>query len=197
MKQSMMHAAVCLACASPAFAGVTITVMESGSDVVMSGGGSLDTSLWTFHSLDQAVFPLVYSLGAIVIGQGGSADVYVSPVGYSGSSNMGLFGPNRFADSASGDLFGIFFGDRVLFVPPEYVSGAPLSGSATYLNQSLASLGLDMGSYTWMWDTGSQRLGEGGGTDFFTVNVVPAPSGVLALMGLAGLSAHRRRRAAA
>jgi len=54
----------------------------------------------------------------------------------------------------------------------------------TFENHTLGSLRLDVGGYTWVWDTAD------GPSDFFTINVLPAPGGA-ALFGLAGV---RRRR---
>jgi uncharacterized protein (TIGR03382 family) len=67
-----------------------------------------------------------------------------------------------------------------------YVSGSPLSGSSTWSNQTLSSLGITPGVYTWTWNTSA-------GTDFFTINVVPAP-GAAPLFAMTGAIHFRRRR---
>ena len=52
---------------------------------------------------------------------------------------------------------------------------------------TLASLGMDLGSYTWSW-------GSGGTADSLTLNVVPEPStAALMVLGIVGLAARRRR----
>lgn len=60
--------------------------------------------------------------------------------------------------SGTGDIFGItadpLFFEIVLTVPDNYVSGEALSGTATYENETFASLGMDIGSYTWSWGVG-------------------------------------------
>jgi hypothetical protein len=70
----------------------------------------------------------------------------------------GDFGPGSAtnATSGSGDLVGMvgFFG--YFFVPKGYISGNPLSDTATYSGQSFASLGVTPGTYVW------QSYGSGG-----------------------------------
>jgi hypothetical protein len=70
----------------------------------------------------------------------------------------------------------------VLFLPVNYVSGAPLSDSATWDNATIASLGLTPGTYTWTW-------GSGASADSFTVQIeasTPQP-GSMALLGAGAL----------
>ena len=74
--------------------------------------------------------------------------------------------------------------DRHVFVPAGYSSGDPLGVStATWTGETLDSLGLAIGSYTWTW-----------AGDSMTVNIVPEPTTALLLTtGLAGLAVRRRR----
>lgn len=68
------------------------------------------------------------------------------------------------------------------------MSGAPLSGSSTFANQTLASLGVTPGSYVWTW-------GSGANADSPTLNIiapaVPEPSS-LVLAGMGSLAAFGR-----
>jgi hypothetical protein len=78
-------------------------------------------------------------------------------------------------------MFGI-----ALVVPSGYVSGSLLSDTATYINQTFASLGAIPGTYLWTW-------GSGASDDTFTLQIgpvaaVPEPSSLLLLgIALAGL----------
>jgi VPDSG-CTERM motif len=75
-------------------------------------------------------------------------------------------------------------------VPSGYLTGNPLSGTSTYQEATLASLGLAAGTYTWTWGTGMNA-------DSFTLQIgsVPDAGSTLPLLGLAslGLIALRRK----
>ena len=173
-----------------AFAGVTITAEEVGGDVVFSGGGTLDTSQWTFFGTGPTE-PFVDPEFAMVVGAAGNIDAYTEGLGFSGPPNIGPGTTLFFADSGDGDLFALdwFLDGGALGVPTGYLSGDPLGPStATYIGHTFASLGVKEGVYTWTWDTAD---GQG---DFFTINIIPAP-GAFSLLGVAGVVCRRRRRA--
>ena len=71
-----------------------------------------------------------------------------------------------------------------LYVPDGYVSGSPLSDTATYDSQTFSSLGATPGTYEWTWGTGPNQN--------FTLVIgaaaVPEPSTwAMMLLGFAGL----------
>jgi hypothetical protein len=65
-------------------------------------------------------------------------------------------------------------------LPQGYVSGDPLSDSATYTGATFASLGVTPGTYVWTW-------GSGADADNFTLQIgptaAPEPSSLLLLAG--------------
>ena len=186
-----------LAGVSPSAQGaVIVDAIETGGpsgDVVFSGSGSLNLDAWTRAAVDGEDFgridpPRRFNVGPV---PSVPVDRYQDAVNFDGPSNFGLAG-DSLGSSGSGDIFGLLFADPLpvsgLIVPDGYTSGDPLSGSTTYDNETFASLGVDIGSYTWTW-------GSGDSADSITLNIVPEP-GTAALLGLgvAGLGVVGRSR---
>ncbi|HEX5325292.1 MAG TPA: PEP-CTERM sorting domain-containing protein [Acetobacteraceae bacterium] len=177
--------------APPAEAGYIVTLTQVGTDVVATGSGTIDLTGLTFNRTagdPAAVFP---SAGGIITGPATvtSEDAYG---GFSGPASFGS-GGFSFADSGSGDVVGIVSSTGLLSVPSGYVSGSALSDTATYDNQTFATLGITPGSYVWTWGSGTDA-------DSFTLDVgVPEPGSLAllatALIGLGALGWSRRRRA--
>ena len=68
-----------------------------------------------------------------------------------GPNNFGPGAPVSFgASSFTGNVMGVRQGavGPIAIVPSSYVSGNPLSGTATFNNQTLATLGFTPGTYT-------------------------------------------------
>lgn len=190
--RTLLVAALAAACAPSAFAGIILTAEEVGDDVVIHGGGTLDVSTWTFLSPGLQLTGIQASAN-IGVGPAPQAmvDIYTVPGMIDGPTSIGPGTDPFFADTGGGDAFGLGWspGLSILAVPSGY-TGAELSSTSTYLDHSFDTLGLAIGEYTWTWDT------IDGGSDFFTLNVVPAP-GALALLGLAALARRRRARTSA
>jgi len=135
--------------------GFTVTVTQVGPDVVWSGSGYFNLSA-------------LLSSGSNTIGGGfdaGSAIWAIGPTAtvdtYSGTSVTypASFGAGGVpATSNSGSTFGILSGPapalRLLYVPSGYISNTIISGSTTYLGQTIVGMGLTPGTYTWTWTTG-------------------------------------------
>ena len=144
-------------------AAFTISVAETGGNVVATGSGSLN--------IDSLAAGAPGSAASFVQANGGS--LYVGPtaltavVPYTGVTGPANFGAGAFtvADSGAGDIAGIDAGNA-LVVPNGYVSGAALSGSATWNATTFAGLGLTPGTYTWTW-------GAGANADSLTVQIGP------------------------
>lgn len=177
-----------------AVAGLVITVSQVGSDVVATGVGTMNltalTSAGTFNG--GACIDSTYAFMQVGPTSG------VTQAKYTGISGPSSFGSGLFtgATSGTGDSVG-FSGDAgYLLVPNGYVSGNPLSGSATFANATLSGLGLTPGTTTYSW-------GSGATADSLTLNIAAVPEidpamGSSALSLVAGVLAmieRRRRRA--
>jgi hypothetical protein len=164
-------------------AEAVINIVEYNGFVAVVGSGWLNIEALEFQNT-FGVPGIIYPIDGGVTVTSGDVEVYS---GAFGPISFGS-GTITFADTGSGDAFGISSGMSIL-VPLGYVSGDPLSASAIYLSQSFASMGLVEGTYVYTW-------GFGESADSLTVNVgaVPEPTiaGLLALGG--GVLALRSRK---
>lgn len=175
----------------PAQAAYMMTLTEVGSNVVATGSGSLDLTGLSLRVGFTASAPFINPSGAdLYVGMGDGA-LYAD---ISGPSNFGpSFGFGPTSASGSGDVAGIDGGESSVIVPEGYVSGAALSGNATWDNATFKSLGgATPGTYEWTWGTGAHA-------DSFTLQIraaaVPEPASLTLLaMGLAGLGVVLRTR---
>ncbi len=174
--------------AAIATAGVVVDISEVNDDVVMSGSGSLDVSLWTIEAPGGHIPGVGAQIGPNVGPFNGDIEVYVSPVNFQGPAAIGS-GTGFFTGDGTGTNFGIDVSRPSLVLPEDYIDNTPLAATALVEDESFATIGLTPGSYTWTWDTAS------GGSDFFTVNVaaVPEPTS-LALLSISAVALLRRRR---
>jgi hypothetical protein len=169
-------------------AAVVIDITQVGSDVVATGSGTIDTTDLTFVMANGGAAvagnSAVILFGSIsAVDQDGYVGVTPGPQAF---GSGGLISPS----STSGSDFGINGRVNALAVPVGY-SGSALSGSDTFDNQTLASLGLTPGTYTYTWGTGPDA-------DSLTVNIaaVPEPSTwATMILGFAGIvfMAYRRK----
>ena len=98
------------------------------------------------------------NVGRLTIGAAASNITQYSGATLSGPLNFGSGGSST-ADSGTGNMFGVspLAGVRTILIPTGYVSGTNISGTATYLNETLSSLGLTTGTYSWTWGTGNNQ----------------------------------------
>ncbi len=178
--------AVLIGLASTAHSAVTFTATQSGSDVIVTGSGTLNLDAWGVSAGGFNTDNLIPDMAGVIMGTAGPeiGTGYGSPTNYSAPANFGS-GSAIDATSGSGDSFGITE-TSVLFVPTGYSSDGPLSGTMTFAGQSLASIGMTPGTYVWSW-------GSGGTADSITLNVVPEPTAAL-LVGLGVFATGLRRR---
>jgi hypothetical protein len=167
----------------PAQAGYMVTLQQVGSNVVANGSGPLDLTGLSFAFVEfQSAF--TRPNGAVIVtGSSGPGDFYA---GVTGPTSFGS-GIATNASSSSGNIvgmvgpgtFSLLTGD--LIVPENYVSGDPLSDSATYNNATFSSLGITPGTYEWTWGTGANQ-------NFTLVAVAPAVPDSGSTLGLLSLS---------
>jgi hypothetical protein len=139
--------------------GLIVTITEVGSNVVMTGSGSLNLTGLSDGSV-QVTGGVNGTFGTWAIGSsttffarkrfGNSLNVYPNSFG------SGYTSPNSY----SGDTFGIQNGSlgKDLIVPIGYTSGSPLNGTATFMNKTISSMGLTPGTYTYSWGSDSITL---------------------------------------
>lgn len=168
--------------AGQAFAAHSIYVYQSGADVVASGSGPLNLTGLTPLAALQVAARTVPNIAQLIIG---SAPPYSA---YSGATGPASFGGGALAaaTSSSGNPILLEGGSGVIAVPVGYVSGTPLISSATWSGATIASLGMNPGTYTYTWAGDSLTVYIG--VQPPTGAPVPVPGlPPLALVGLAGL----------
>lgn len=173
--------------APKADASVVMTVTQVGADVFASGSGTLDITNLTNPNNGSAAPFIKGDTGVLIIGLLPNNQFANWQGSVTGPTSFGTFGSFN-ADSTTGDHFGIRYQFQQVVTPVGYVSGNPLSATATWNNKTLASLGLVEGTYVWTWGTGIHA-------DSFTLTIgTPEPGSLLLLSTGAGLLVVLRLR---
>jgi len=173
-----------------AHAGFIATIQQVGSNVVITGSGTINTAALTPDSSANAAGFVFASYPAILL-NASSATYSIYTLASTGPSNYGS-GGELFASSGSGAAVGFEQGGfNEIALPVGYTSGASLSASETFSSTTIAALGITPGTYMWTW-------GSGASADFFeittTTSAAPEPtSGLLVAGAVLGLLALRRR----
>lgn len=144
-------------------AGLIFTMQESGSDVVVTGSGSVDlTGLTLLGSTSSLAFISTHATwgSALSIGPVASEPVYSYGGLVSSDPDFGSSSLWTPASTGSGDKISLIVNELTflgpaLHLPSAYVSGAALAATSTWLGASFASLNLNPGTYTWTWGSGS------------------------------------------
>lgn len=191
-------ALVGLLAANAASGAIIASITEIGSDVFLDFEGSINVA-------DLGAPGGAFINAGLHEPPGGAFFGGSLPSVFEIDAYINISGPSTFfsagsadfidADLATGDFFGIVAGGSVtgpgFYVPDGYISEAPLSGNATILNETLASVNLVEGIYTWTW-------GAGANADYFELtigNPIPEPNAFALLAGVSALAivAVRRR----
>lgn len=178
--------------ASTADAAIVIDITQVGSDIVVTGSGSFDTT-GLARTVQGGTFSMGMnpSFGVVRFGTGSTVG-QISTYAVSGPAAFGTFAtidPYRLATTAVGDVFGIFGRDRHVILPLDYVSGSALSGKLTFANLSFSTLGLSAGTFVYSNARDSVAVNVG-------TAAVPEPaSWAMMILGMGIVGAMLRRRA--
>lgn len=189
-----LAAGVALASPTAADAALVITFKQIGSDILVEGAGSINTTglKMVESKLNDYTAAINASRGTVFAGAQANTVAYKDTM-----TNMDTFGQGtttKRVSSGTGNTFGISTYRGILYLPIGYVSGSMLSGTATYANTSFGSLGLKQGRYVFNLinnDTITVNVG--------TVAAVPEPAtwAMMTLgLGSVGFAMRRRRKGA-
>lgn len=174
--------------ALPAPAALVATITESGPDLLVTVTGSLDLTGTSFTGT------ALYDVGNLV--DANTSGVNVVDVGdmdlYSYSPTGTVSGDLLFGGTTDGNSEDnrFFMGTSVVYVTAGYVSGSPVSYTATITDLSFADLGITPGQFR----TVTRATGVNSTDSFAMITAVPEPA-TLPLSALAlGLSLRITRR---
>ncbi len=193
LSAGLLAVVLCLGGAGRARAEFIFTFAQVGPNVTVTGMGTIDTAGLNNFGSEAPPLPAQVSpdVGIVAAGPLLLTDMVTTFSGLTGPANFGP-GSATVADSSSGnDVVVAGFAPEIL-LPSGYVSGDPLSDSATFNNTTISGLGLTPGTYIYTLPNDTLEVI----VPSASVAAVPEPStlSILAVgLGLAGWS--RRRRA--
>jgi hypothetical protein len=168
-KSRVFLATAAIALSVPAQAAYVVNIVQSGTDVVATGSGSINTSGLVIDSIGGGSHAITPVGGYLWLGAAAPQITL-----YGGVAGPMSFGPgfaNAFS-SSSGSSVWIWGsgGGRAIGVPVGYVSGSSLGiSTSTWANSTIASLGATPGTYVWSW-------GAGVDADTFTLRIEGGPA---------------------
>ena len=174
-------------------ADLNFTIQQVGSDVVMTGSGSVNTAGLTQGGTGSIKGFLNPSDTTFSVGPPTNSTIRI----WSGmTGNKPSIGPGSLtlASSGTGDTFSLTtWNGGGLYLPVNYISGAALSGQSTFAGTTISALGLTIGNYTWTWGSGANA-----GSAVMTIGAVPEPStyalGAIATGVMAAVARRRKAR---
>ena len=195
MKTALLLAAAALATVSSAAeAAVNIYISDNGQDSFLQATGSLN--LTGFAKIPGATEPgsnLVQGRNSILF----AGDASQGLQAYTGLTNTNRFGgfTTSFGSSGTGTGFGIngIYALPRLLLPTTYTSGGAINSTATFLFNTIDSLGLIRGDYVYASSSDTITLHVGQAAP--AVSAVPEPaSWLLMIAGFGAVGGALRGR---
>ena len=144
-----------------------VTVSQVGPNVVWNGSGYFNLAALSFAGPNIISAGFAANQAIWAIGPSTTVDTYsATSVTYPTSFGNGGVGVTSTSGSTMGILPGAGGNSRLLYVPSGYTSNTVISGGATYSGQTISSMQLSAGTYTWIWTTG-------GNSTSVVMNIVP------------------------
>ena len=170
-------------CDPPVKAAVIINAVELNGGVVFDYAGNVNTTdIYYAGQGGRSGGGTINPSSGVFLAFDGYASQYLDPYF---PVTFGTGGSSGSIGSVSGDKFGIslLITARYIWLPENYISGNPISGSMAFANSSFSSLGLTQGTYVTSLphDTITMNIGAA---------PVPAP---LPLLGLGAATAFSRQ----
>jgi hypothetical protein len=169
-----------LTTASAANAAMILRLEQVGGDVVVTGSGSINLSGLTLKTSPND-YDNIFTPTQLYAGPEFISDGVKQWSGLTGPSIIFASGTTLPPNNGTGNLFGVVSDDTsdpggtrlpLLVLPRSYVSGAALSGTTQFIDQSFATMGITPGTLTWTLPS----------ADTVTITTdaqpVPAPLGV-------------------
>jgi hypothetical protein len=142
-----------------------VTVSQVGPNVVWNGSGYFNLAALTYVGAATTGAGFNGNQAIWALGPYTSIDQYQSTsTTYPASFGNGGVGVSSFSGSTMGVLPG--GSGRLLYVPSGYVSNTVISSNAVYSGQTIATMQLSAGTYTWVWTTG-------GNSTSIVMNIIP------------------------
>lgn len=166
MKAILAAALTALSTPIAAQAAIVIDVRQVGTSVVLKGSGTFNTNGLTLYGANLQGSPRINpAFGSMSVGASAPINMFTGLTG----PGLGYLQRSQLASSATGDVFGFAQYMSAINLPVGYQSGARLSGSSTYLNATIAGLGLKDGQYVFRSSNDTLTVNIGG-------SAVPEPA---------------------
>lgn len=137
-------------------AAVTISIQESGGNVVATATGSLTMPTCVSTATGPSTGLLYWTANNDYSYSVGSGTALQCTTNFSTAQPLNAVATDQLANSNTGGPIAVNWlpsGGNILFVPNGYVSGSPINSTSTWTGQTLAGLNLLAGTYTFNFGT--------------------------------------------